>query len=406
MFRDSFWVIGSITGLLMFVLFFWEYVLGIKSIVRLFTDDVISIVNLHRWIGINAVLLLLLHPLTLILESLINRKEILLKVIPSNNYEFQVVLGELIFILVLIVWLSSYLVRKKISHRIWKLIHSLAYVVLPLTYIHAEQIGTFFKSSMIQDNIKITMLIFSLICLYRFFQFIGLFSNKYVVKSINNINKDVLGLNLTPVDSPIKPKRGQFVDIKLHGMGESHPFTVYYFKPENNEIYLAIKKAGKFTAKIGNLKIGDSVYLDGPYGVFTKEAYLPTSKKIVLIAGGIGITPFIQLIEYIKSNYANLEEVVLFYANKTIEDISLKKYLDSLNIPNLKVVICLSREQADVPYEKGHVDVNLMKRYLKNDIKSYQYFMCGPEPLMDGVTAELMSKGVEEKNIFKEEFGW
>ncbi|MDQ6985767.1 MAG: ferric reductase-like transmembrane domain-containing protein [Candidatus Dojkabacteria bacterium] len=87
------------TGLLAFILFFWEYLLTVKPLVRLYTKDVISLINLHRWIGINMLVLLLLHPIALILESLINRSELLITIIPSNSYNLYLMLGELSFIL-------------------------------------------------------------------------------------------------------------------------------------------------------------------------------------------------------------------------------------------------------------------------------------------------------------------
>ena len=170
--------------------------------------------------------------------------------------------------------------------------------------------------------------------------------------------------------------------------------------------FLAIKVAGTFTANLCNLKLGHRFYLNGPYGVFTREAYFPKSKKIVLIAGGIGITPFIRFIDHIKKSYSNFEEVYLFYGTKTFEEISFRKYLESLSLPNLEVVFCLSREKTEYPYESGRINAKLLKKYLKNQFKKYQYFICGPQPMMASLSSELLMNGVNDEAIYKEEFGW
>ncbi len=404
--QDSFWIIGSVTGLFAFVLFFWEYVLSIRSVVSYFTQDVISVINLHRWIGINSLLFILLHPITLILDSIINRNELLIKIIPVSNYDVQVIYGEIVFILFFVIWISSYLSRKNLSFRFWKLVHYLTYIVLPLTFIHANQIGTLLQSSFIRDYIIFMMIVFVLIVIWRALEFIGVMSAKYTIKSIEYVGKDVIQLGLSPIGDYIEPNKGQFIDLKLRRFGEIHPFSVFYFDEESKDIYLAIKKAGSFTSRLDNMKIGDRVFVKGPYGIFTREAYFPTSRKVVLIAGGIGITPFIRFIDHIKKHYSKFDEVYLFYGTKTLEEISFRKYLESLSLPNLEVVFCMSRENVKSPYENGRINIKLIKKYLKNQLYRYQYFICGPQPMMDSVNAELLFNGVDNDNIYKEEFGW
>ena len=234
---DSFWVIGSIAGLLAFVLFFWEYVLSIKPLVSFFTYDVISVINLHRWIGINSLLFFLLHPLALFFDSVLNRNDLLIKIIPSSNYDVQIIYGEIALVVVLVIWLSSYLVRKNIAFKWWKLIHYLTYLVLPITYIHADQIGTMLKSPFIRDYIVFMMIIFVLILVWRILEFAGILSYKYTLTNINYIGKDVIQICLTPDNKFATPNKGQFVDIKTRRFGENHPFSVFYYDENTHEIF-------------------------------------------------------------------------------------------------------------------------------------------------------------------------
>ncbi|MDQ6985768.1 MAG: FAD-binding oxidoreductase [Candidatus Dojkabacteria bacterium] len=296
--------------------------------------------------------------------------------------------------------------RKKMSYRIWRISHLLTYLVFPITLIHTIKIGTYFSSIFISTYIYVIFSLFILIVLYKFLHFASILGNRYVITKIEDINSEIYLVHLKPTIKKIKIKGGQFIQLRLNPFGESHPFSVLDFDETTGEIALGIKKVGKFTNQLKQLKEGSFVNIDVGYGVFTKEAYNTQNKRIVLVAGGIGITPFISYLKYISQAHNNYEEVFLFFANRNLSSISFMEYLNSLSIPNLKVVFCFSDEENDHPYEKGRVNVILMNKYLSYSTSNYQYYICGPEGMMNSLAKDLELNGVDKANIFKEEFGW
>lgn len=140
-----------------------------------------------------------------------------------------------------------------------------------------------------------------------------------------------------------------------------------------------------------NLKTGDYVLIDGPYGIFTlQEDY---SKPVVLLGGGIGITPFRCFIKYATDKKLPVK-ITLFYSNKTKEDIVYKKEFDLWNRKNknLKIVYVVGRISEEIVRE--HVD----------EIQNSIFYICGPPTMVDGMKSMLKNMEVPKANVKVEEF--
>ena len=86
------------------------------------------------------------------------------------------------------------------------------------------------------------------------------------------------------------------MQVSLPGVGES-PISVANFDLKEGYLDFLIRKVGKVTDKIFELKAGDRIFLRGPYGNgFPIEEY--KNKHIVMVVGGSGIAPVRPIIEY------------------------------------------------------------------------------------------------------------
>jgi len=169
------------------------------------------------------------------------------------------------------------------------------------------------------------------------------------------------------------------------------------FDKRTGEIEFGIKAVGPFTNKLEKLSLGKTVYIDGPYGVFTKEAQNDELK--VIFAGGIGVTPFVSLIEKFggKNTY-------MFYSNKHLKNALMRnKFLKELKA-NYKDVVTQEKVDKNSVLE-GRVDVLKIKGVLpKKVLAEAKFFLCGSPGFMAGISSALMSLGVERDKIFSEEF--
>jgi len=116
-----------------------------------------------------------------------------------------------------------------------------------------------------------------------------------------------------------KRRAGQYLSLSIlreDGWSEPHPFTISC-APEDKILRLTIKKSGRFTSSIPELRPGTPVKCAGPFGVFCKD--IDKQGEILMIAGGVGITPFLSVLRHFRSIGAK-NRVRLLWTNKTRED--------------------------------------------------------------------------------------
>ena len=105
---------------------------------------------------------------------------------------------------------------------------------------------------------------------------------------------------------------GQFVEVSIPGYGEA-PFGIASSPNEKKYIEIGVRKIGKLTNKIHELKIGDSIGIRGPLG----SGYWPLDKikekNILIIAGGCGILPCRPLILWTQENLKIFKDIVIYY---------------------------------------------------------------------------------------------
>ncbi|GJD11131.1 NADH-cytochrome b5 reductase-like protein [Galdieria sulphuraria] len=153
-------------------------------------------------------------------------------------------------------------------------------------------------------------------------------------------------------------------------------------------------------------------------GPMRQYPYQPNAKKeIGFVAGGTGITPVYQLIDYILSNPKDHTKITLLYANKTPEDILLKSELDALQRKHSdRLVIHYTVDQPNDHWqgEKGQIQKDMLKKYLPRASHENLIFVCGPPPMMEAISGTktpdkkqgplsglLKELGYSEDNVWK-----
>lgn len=152
---------------------------------------------------------------------------------------------------------------------------------------------------------------------------------------------------------------------------------------------------------------GDLVDVKAPSGHFFLD---PDSESpVVLLAGGIGITPLLSMVDYVITNQPK-RQIILFYGSRNGADHAFKSYLSQVQeqFKNVFVVNVYSMpnpgDKQGVDYHvEGFISTELIQQVLPN--QAFQFYMCGPPPFMDAVFNGLTEWGVPESRIHFEAFG-
>ena len=239
----------------------------------------------------------------------------------------------------------------------------------------------------------------------------------------------VCSFYLAPHDGKPLPsfKPGQFLTFNLHFRGQARDAEKEVVRcyslsdsPGHTDYYrVSIKKVPPPRDKPelppgiassffhDNLMEGDILDVKAPSGGF----FLDTTgaNPVVLIGGGIGITPVLSMVNAIAESGLR-REVWFFLGVRNRDDHVFKSHLEALAVEheNIRLHVCYSdptdRDVEGEDYQHGErVSVELFKRVLPSN--NFDFYICGPPPMMQSLTEGLKAWGVPDASVHFEAFG-
>jgi 3-phenylpropionate/trans-cinnamate dioxygenase ferredoxin reductase subunit len=373
----------------------------LKLLDRAFGLD--RLLRAHRVTGVIAGSLAFLHPLLLFSMKSYTPP-------PMGVYEWRVVIGAATLALLAVVICTS-LGRKflMLPYGSWLWIHRLVFVVAVAALVHAlvmhSDLDELWARLPVLTLFALHVALFVRVKLVRPARLRG---RPYVVRSVTEMNHNVCRLELAPAGhAGFVHDPGQFAFIKIVGKGipgEEHPFTISSPARRDGSVQFSIKASGDFTKLIPRTAAGDKVRVHGPFGRFTCLVKSSGDRPLVMIAGGVGITPILAMLEYLAANQPD-RTVTLIWGNRKQRDIFAADQVDAIaaRMPNLSVRHVMSH-QDDWQGEKGLVDRARLDRLLSPARGELGVFLCGPPAMMGSVAAALRSLGVRRRRIYTERF--
>ena len=235
----------------------------------------------------------------------------------------------------------------------------------------------------------------------------------------------VLGIHFEPADGGELPdyRPGQHVEMQLHlddgtQVTRAYSLTGAAEVPGRRSYSVAVRHQrghsaegtpyeGRVSSHLHRaLKVGDTLALRAPSGGFVLPRNSP--QPLVFFAGGIGITPFISLLESLPDG-AQGPVIWLYYANQNGTTHAFRERIAQLRarLPQLRVV---DHYNAAQPQERMGIDYQ-SDRFIDASVvddaliaQRARFYMCGPPAMMDAVTAGLVARGVPRFDIFSEVF--
>jgi predicted ferric reductase len=383
--------LAALTGYIGFGMLVMMFVLGSRSAVGMYIRDMPWVLKVHSWLGKYGFVVVFSHPLFMVLKYSFTSMFLIISL--ETQFDQALVFGRTALFLLLIVWITSAIVRKKIAYRPWKYIHYLVYITLPFLVLHIRSGSNFsLEAARVYWYIS-TMILLVFVCL-RMRHLFGYGKIRALVHSIRHVEESVVELQLQIPDG-LQVKKGQYVYLTLSLLSEEHPFSVVGINGEL--LAVTFKTFGPYTRKLAQLRAGDHVYVDGPYGVFTSS--ITKNQDVVFIAGGIGITPFVS---HILSR--DPSKTWLLYANRIKKSAVYRSELTRALSSNYVDVLSAETEPpVEWGDERGFISFNIIKKYVP-DVQNKSFYICGPPIMMKQVKKALLQNGVSQSSIHTEEF--
>jgi predicted ferric reductase len=361
----------------------------------------------HRWLGVGTIALLLAHvAFTTLGWSMSSGAGVIAEFIAMNGI-WDIFIASVGLLLLLVVAVTSVrAVRRRLGYETWYGLHLFAYLGIALAFIHEITLG----SDLVGDTVALGFWVglyvvtFGLLLVYRVLAPITLSARHRVrVAAVVPESASVVSIYLTGRHLDQLPVRaGQFFHVRfLHGGGwwRPHPFSIS--AATNGEyLRLTVKDLGDDSGRMLTMAPGTKVFIEGPYGAFTSA--LLARPRVVMLAGGVGITPLRAILEELPPSVAR---ATLLYREGSDADVIFRSELSDIG----------ARTGADVRILVGHRGSAQMPidplaapwlAHMVPDIREADVLVCGSRPFTRHVLASLRSLGVPASQIHAERFGY
>jgi|YelNatPaOPRAMG01_1025707.scaffolds.fasta_scaffold21797_4 ferredoxin-NADP reductase len=213
-------------------------------------------------------------------------------------------------------------------------------------------------------------------------------------------------------------KAGQFVDMTLPNPAETDAegnvrgFSIASAPFETSLMVATRMRDTAFKRTLRSMPLGTEVKIEGPFGSLT--LHNNARRPAVLLAGGIGITPFRSIV--LQAAHEKLpHRIFLFYSNNRPEDAAFLDELRELEKTNpnyrfIPTMTAMDRSLREWTGETGFIDSKMLAKHLQASaptdpkIAEAIYYIAGPPEMVAGIRKMLVEWGADEDNIRTEEF--
>lgn len=297
---------------------------------------------------------------------------------------------------------SIRLIRRRLSYETWHVFHLFAYLAVGLGFTHqlAGPALAGNRGLQIAWSLLYTYT-FAMVLRYRVVQPLHqLWRHRLRVEQVIRESDDVVSVLMRGRHlNELRAEPGQFFRwrfLTLAHWRSSFPFSLSA-PPTGNRLRITIKAVGAGSRSLQDLRPGDVVFAEGPYGALTERRRRRT--KVLLIAGGVGITPMRALFETLDLPG---EDLTLIYRAPSEADLVLKHELDEVAARKRSRVIYLTGPSTDPANQLTAYSLHR----LVGALRDHDIYLCASARLSAAIRESLLRNGFPRRQLHEERFAF
>ncbi|HEV3173536.1 MAG TPA: ferredoxin reductase family protein [Actinocrinis sp.] len=294
-------------------------------------------------------------------------------------------------------------IRRRLPYELWYYIHLSVYVSLALAFAHQIVLGPTFSGNATARwawgaayvATGLAVIVFRIGGPLRLAYRHGLYVTAVKPEGPDTVSIYLGGRNLRRLGA----QPGQFFRWRFLARGswwQTHPFSLSA-APNREWLRVTVGALGNHSRALQNVKPGTRVLAEGPYGAFT--AALRTRRKVLLLAGGIGITPLRALADALTSTAT---DIVLIYRASDMGEVVFAQELEWMQRNGRLTVHYLLGKRDAMPRPLSAERL----KYLVPDVADRDVFLCGPPGMVEAARLALRRAGVNRRRLHHERFAF
>jgi predicted ferric reductase len=362
--------------------------------------------SLHRYLGGYLMMLLTMHVVLVLAGYSLSLGAPVQTVFVGVMRTYpDVLLATVGYLLLLSLGLSSIRrVRRRLGYERWHLMHLVAYPAGVLAFGHEIAMGAqFTRNALARESwTAINVLVAAAVVYHRFY----LPAHRHVrhrlkISHIVAEAPDTFSIYIRGVGiDELGAVGGQYFRWRFMARGvwyQTHPFSLSAH-PADDTLRLTVKGVGAYTRRLKRrLRPGQRVLADGPYGAFT--AYLRRRRRVLLIGGGVGVTPLRAIAETLEGNP---RDVIFAQRASSEHELLMVDELRRMQRAGKLTFIPILGRRGKSPKDDPMHPTRL--REAIPDLREREVFICGSPGMVAATIKNLRRAGVSRRYIHSELF--
>jgi ferredoxin-NADP reductase len=306
------------------------------------------------------------------------------------------------FLLLGVAAFSARAARRRLPYETWYYAHLYTYLAMALAFSHQFADGNSFTRSATARIVWSAMylIVAAAIVWYRVLTPLRQAArHRFTVRAVQPEAPGIVSVYITGRDlhrlgaEPGQFFRWRFLTRQL--AWQSHPYSLSAM-PRPDMMRITVKARGDHSDSMADLRPGTRVIAEGPYGAFTPAM---SGRRVLLIAGGVGITPIRAMFAALPRQMPNA--ITLVYRASHPRDIVFRRELDAISADRHMTVHYVIGSREYLGYDP------LESQELQNlvpGLHKYEAYVCGPSGMTEAAIASLREAGIPRRRIHHESF--